>query len=298
MDERGQRARLSLAGLSVGDALGERFFGPPLEVVARIERRELPTGTWTWTDDTEMALSIVETLDEAGTIDPDLLAWRFADRYDPARGYGGGAHGLLQALRRGAPWRQAAAAMFGGTGSYGNGAAMRVAPVGAYLADDLDAVVEAALASARVTHAHPEGAAGAVAVAVAAAAAHRAAAAGDLDPGRLFDEVLARTPPGETRDGLAAAAALPASTSPEEAARRLGSGSRVSAQDTVPFALFGAAHHLGDFEEAFWATVRGLGDRDTTSAITCGVVALSAPRIPPEWLAAREPLPPGFAPAA
>ena len=59
--------------------------------------------------------------------------------------------------------------LFGGEGSFGNGAAMRVAPLGAYFADELDAVVEQASFSAEVTHSHPEGIAGAIAVAVAAA---------------------------------------------------------------------------------------------------------------------------------
>jgi len=49
------RAFLSLDGLSVGDAFGERFFGPTHEVLQRISRRELPDAPWTYTDDTEMA---------------------------------------------------------------------------------------------------------------------------------------------------------------------------------------------------------------------------------------------------
>ena len=77
-------------------------------------------------------------------IDPDQLASKFARRYDPNRGYGGGAHDLLQSFQRGVPWRLAAPAMFGGTGSYGNGSAMRVAPLGAFFAEDHDAVVEQA----------------------------------------------------------------------------------------------------------------------------------------------------------
>ncbi len=51
----------------------------------------------------------------------------------------------------------------------GNGAAMRVAPIGAYFADDLDKVLYYAQASAEVTHAHIEGIVGAMAVAVASA---------------------------------------------------------------------------------------------------------------------------------
>ena len=50
---------------------------------------------------------------------------------------------------------------------------MRVAPLGAYFADDLEMVRAQAVLAAEVTHAHPEGIAGAVAVALAAAWACR-----------------------------------------------------------------------------------------------------------------------------
>ncbi len=291
--ERLQRALLSLAGLSVGDALGERFFGPDYAVSQRLAARELPPAPWRYTDDTEMALSLVEELRDHGDVSPDRLARRFADRYDPRRGYGAAAHELLQALQQGAPWQPAARGLFGGKGSFGNGAAMRVAPLGAYFADDLELVIENAAASAIVTHTHPEGIAGAVAVALAAALAW-----GEGKPARdgaaLLAAVVEQTPPGETRRGLEQARALPASTPVEEAARALGSGSRVSAQDTVPFAIWCAARHLGDFEQTFWTTVAGLGDRDTTCAIACGIAALAAGEVPAEWERRREPIPPAL----
>ena len=73
----------------------------------------------------------------------------------------------------------------------------------------------------------------------------------------------------------------------------LGNGAGVSAQDTVPFALWCAGHRLGDYEEALWLTVGGLGDRDTTCAIVGGIVSLftGPDAIPEGWLHAREPLP-------
>ena len=73
----------------------------------------------------------------------------------------------------------------------------------------------------------------------------------------------------------------------------LGNGVRVSAQDTVPFALWCAAERLSNYEEALWLTVSGLGDRDTTCAIAGGVVAMytGIEGIPQQWLKAREPLP-------
>jgi ADP-ribosylglycohydrolase len=149
-----------------------------------------------------MALSIVEVLEARGTIDSHLLADAFARRYrsDPRRGYGGGAHAILQALVDGVPWTAAARMVFDGAGSMGNGGGMRSAPVGAYFADDLDRVVEEARASAQPTHAHPDGQAGAIAVAVAAALA-----AGGTRGAELLEEVLARTPDGLTRDGMAKA---------------------------------------------------------------------------------------------
>ncbi|MBU1412040.1 ADP-ribosylglycohydrolase family protein, partial [Myxococcota bacterium] len=255
--QRMHRALLSLAGLSIGDALGERFFGDPLKVVPAIWERAIPPGPWSYTDDTQMALSIVSTLAKFGTIDQDHLAKGFASRYEPFRGYGGGAHDLLAQFRGGGHWSQLAGAIFQGRGSYGNGAAMRVAPLGAYFADDLDKVVDQAKASAVVTHAHPEGVAGAIAVAVAAAHACQGTAQAGSNASGLLAAVIEHTPKSRTREGLEVAAELPATTPSTEAASILGCGQEVSSQDTVPFALWCAAHHLDNFEEAFWATVAG-----------------------------------------
>jgi ADP-ribosylglycohydrolase len=288
-----ERAQLSLDGLSVGDAFGERFFGPPADVLARIAARSVPPAPWRYTDDTEMALGILETLGRAGTVDQDHLASVFGRRYlaDPRRGYGGTAHEILQALGRGAPWKLVAGAVFDGGGSMGNGGAMRVAPLGAYFADDRERLIEEAGASAAVTHAHPDGQAGAIAVALAASWAwnHRG---GNAEPRALLEYALEGTPAGDTRDRIERALALPRETTAPKAAEVLGSGSRVISSDTVPFALWCAARHAFDYREALWATVSGLGDRDTTCAIVGGVVALSTGRdsIPGEWLAAREPL--------
>ena len=91
-------ARRSLAGLAVGDAFGETIFGEPREVARRVAKRLIATRRpWRWTDDTAMALSIVEVLGRHNAIDPDELAAAFARRYAdaPDRGYGQGASALL-----------------------------------------------------------------------------------------------------------------------------------------------------------------------------------------------------------
>jgi ADP-ribosylglycohydrolase len=292
--ERDQRAWLSLEGLSVGDTFGERYFGLPHEALARIARRELAPAPWTYTDDTEMALSIVEVLRERGEIDQDLLAERFATRMQVGRGYGQGTYAILGGIREGGSWRGLTQAGFRGMGSFGNGAAMRVGPLGAFFADaSLDLVGEQARLSAEVTHAHPEGIAGAVAIAVAAATAwRRRSEAGPLGP-TWIAAIRDAVPAGYTRDAIAEALGVPPDASVLDAAKALGNGSGVTAPDTVPLCLWVAARRSDDFAGALWDTVSALGDRDTTCAIVGGVVALTAgvAGIPPAWLAAREPLP-------
>ena len=82
--DRVARARVSLEGLSVGDALGERFFYKS-GVEWLIDHHALPAGTWKYTDDTVMALSIVEILTRYGRIETDALAERFAERTGPTQ---------------------------------------------------------------------------------------------------------------------------------------------------------------------------------------------------------------------
>lgn len=283
-------ARRALEGTAIGDAFGERFFTSPHLVDRLIELRALAPGPWPYTDDTVMTLSVVEVLAEHGEIAGDRLAQLFAARYqrDPGRGYGATAHGILTRIATGEPWQTVAASVFDGKGSMGNGAAMRAAPIGAFFWDDLRRVVSEARKSAAVTHAHPEGQAGAIAVATAAAYV----TAGEARADRLFELVLDHTPDGQTRAGIEQAARLALEYDVRTAATALGNGTQVISQDTVPFSLWCAARHLGDFIEAMWTTVAGLGDRDTTCAIVGGILACDERvRIPEDWLAAREPLP-------
>ena len=292
--ERMARARLSLEGLSVGDGFGECFFG--MNADGLLASRRLPAAPWCWTDDTAMALSIYEVLNEFGGIDCDALADCFARRHaqDPNRGYGSMARRILFSIERGEPWAVAAQNAFSGDGSMGNGGAMRVGPVGGYFADDLAAVVEHARRSAMVTHAHPDGQAGAIAVAVAAACAFRMRGDVHVDSGRiLMDTVIEYTPEGPTRSGLVKARALDFGEDVVTAARALGNGGQVISSDTVPLAVWCAARHLDDFEQAMWTTVSAWGDIDTNCAIVGSIVAVAVglEGIPQEWRVAREPLP-------
>lgn len=291
-----EKAKLSLTGLSVGDAFGEKFFSRPEFVRKAIRAREVPAGPWWFTDDTAMAIGIVDVLERKGEIDQNELADTFAENYmlNPNRGYGGMAHHILQEISAGISWKTLTHSAFGGSGSYGNGGAMRVAPLGAFFSDDFNKAAAQARLSAEVTHGHPEGQAGAIAVAVAAALAYESSRKGCASSNKetLFEVVLAHTPESKTREGIEAALKVPFTVSAVSAAETLGNGSHVSAQDTVPFCLWCAARHMDNYTEAMWQTVSGLGDRDTTCAIVGGIVSLSTgiQGIPEAWLSYREPL--------
>lgn len=289
--ERLARARCALEGLSVADAFGQSLSVPPAVLTRILAARRLPAAPWYFTDDTNMALSVYYVLSRHAGIDQERLARSLAEHYDRSRGYSLAMRSLLPALRQGASWRKLTPTLYGRQGAYGSEAAVRAALVGAYFADDLPAAVDHACASAQVTHSHPEAIAGAVAVAVATALAWQQRHA--PSPRQFLGHVMLLVPPSKVREGLRRARDLPPDAAVEMVVAELGNGSRATAQDTVPFALWCAARHLNDFAEALWLAVSGMGDLDTICAIAGAVVVMAngVGAIPPGWLISREELP-------
>lgn len=299
-NDRRAAAVASLRGLAVGDALGSCFFIPAN--LPALAAHVAPPEPWWWTDDTEMACSVFTVLERYGRVEQDALAASFAEHHDFDRGYGPGVNRMLRLIRQeGASWRELAADAWEGRGSWGNGAAMRVAPLGAYFAHGaeaaqgssdalLDLVAAEAAASAEVTHTHPEGIAGAIAVALAAALA---AARPDLAGEPLLRAIAAWTPAGQVRDGVSSAISLLPLEDPRSAAAALGNGAETSAQDTVPFCLWVAAKHAQSYVDAFWTAATAGGDVDTNCAIVGGIVAsrTGVAGIPAQWLRRCERLP-------
>lgn len=274
-----ERMQASLEALALGDAYGQRGFSGNY------------TGEWKWTDDTAMALGIVDVLTRKGHVDQDELARVFARNYiaEPDRGYGPGQHRLMREIADGADWRKAARELFNG-GSFGNGGAMRVAPLGAYFADDMENLVEQATLSAEVTHAHAEGIAGAVAV--AAAAACLLTLDNDAPRVQLIEQARDLTPHSDVRAGIEHALTIDLDYSVQTAVSALGNGSRITAQDTVPLCIWLAARHRFDYADAMRETVSAGGDRDTNCAIVGGILGAREDCVlPADWLKYREALP-------
>jgi ADP-ribosylglycohydrolase len=280
------RARGALLGTFVGDALGMALEGAsPAEVPARLEMLDARLGRGTYTDDTQMAIALAESLLDRGGVDAEALGRAFASAHDPRRGYGAGTTEVLRLIRSGVHPHEAASMLFGGQGSQGNGAAMRIAPVAVRYANDEAALARAAQASARVTHAHPLAVDAAVSQAVAIAAA-----LGDEPP---LDAALAAATTPELKGRLSAAGELfGARPQPAEVGAAL--GNRSTGHESVPCAIYAAAAYESA-EEAITFAIRCGGETDTIGAMAGAVAGArtGASAIPSEWLDALEEGPKG-----
>jgi poly(ADP-ribose) glycohydrolase ARH3 len=261
------RLRGALLGLALGDAVGAPFEGWPRVGGAEVDAWLDDGARLRWTDDTHMALTLAQVLDaDDGALDEERLGDAFAAAFaeQPWRGYGAGPPQVFALARRGLTYREAAASLFGGSGSFGNGAAMRVAPVALVARSDLERAAELAAAQARVTHTHPEGVEGAVFVATAAAVLATSDAPVDSMP-QLLRTTTERLSADPLRRALTEVlAAAPDVERLTRVARRVGTG--VAARESVPAAV--AALLSGhDVVSTLRAAVVLGGDTDTIAAM-------------------------------
>src|SRR5438876_11587487 len=196
-----------LLGLAIGDALGGKFEAQNADAVrGRFPTVEAliayPTEEIWYTDDTQMAIGVAESLAAHRQIVEERLCEAFVANYVPSRGYGRGARAVLDAMEEGRDYRQIAERHFPG-GSYGNGAAMRVAPVGLLFRNDRERLWEQARLSALPTHVHPLGIEGAQLLALAVALCSDV---DRFDRAAFFDALLAACQSNEYRARLEAAA--------------------------------------------------------------------------------------------
>ena len=286
-------AEKSLTGVSVGDAFGESFFGERNSVLKHIAERTIPKTSWDFTDDTIMAIAVFEQLEKNKTINQDELAQAFARNHniDLYRGYGATARTILREIGEGKYWRDVSTAVFEGMGSMGNGASMRVSPIGAYYFDDLEKVKELAIKSAEITHSNIEGVTGAIAVALATALATKMKLKQKkLNPAEFISMIVEYLPDSDTKSKVNKGISIPHNYNIQTLESILGNGMKIMAVDTVPFAVWCAAHHLSDFKSAIWKAVSILGDRDTICAIVGGITIMSTEEnnIPTNWLTSVE----------
>ncbi len=259
-----------MVGSALGDAIGELAFTYPQRdlLLSRLDQ----VSELRYTDDTAMAIGLAESIIKEGGINQQQLGETFRINFErePWRGYASGPPTIFSMVKRfGITYTDAARRMFGGSGSLGNGAAMRVAPVGLFFHNSTG-LYEEASASAEVTHAHPVGMDG------AAVQAWAVAHAVNLDPKEKFPLMhymqglvdSARTPDLREKMMLVQRS-ITEDVSPDVAAD--GIGRTVAVHESMPFAVYSFVRNSQSFEESLLCAILNGGDRDTLGAMACAI---------------------------
>jgi ADP-ribosylglycohydrolase len=219
-----------MLGAIVGDIIGSahEFIG------TKSVDFELFTRECMFTDDTVLTVAVADCLMTGAPYQDKYREYTLAY---PAKGYG---LGFLQWIHSGCgePY-----------GSWGNGSAMRVSPVGFFL-DDLESVLAEAKRSAEITHSHTEGIKGAQATAAAIFLARKGSSKEKIRDyiSRVFVYDMDRTVEGIRPDYTF----------------------DVSCQGTVPEAIIAFLDSNG-YEDAIRLAVSLGGDADTLACITGGI---------------------------
>ena len=275
----------AMLGSAVGDALGELAFHYP-------ERNKLSqvvegVAELRYTDDTAMAIGLATSLVNKGYLDGQDLGETFRRNFErePWRGYATGPPTIFTMVRSlGIPYAQAAQSLFGGSGSFGNGAAMRIAPLGLFFHDSLQ-IYEHACGSAEVTHSHPVGKDG-------AALQARAVAQGvKLDPQKDFfvnlfvRDLIDFSRTNEIREKMELLEELLSeNVAPPLAAKQLGQS--VAVQESMPFAIYSFVRCPRSFVDCLDCAIMHGGDRDTLGAMAGAISGayLGVEALPSRWL--------------
>jgi poly(ADP-ribose) glycohydrolase ARH3 len=277
--------RGALLGVAVGDALGAPFEGSRSVRPADLERLRREPGLLRYTDDTHMTLGMAESLVERRGFDGAHIASVFARNFaaEPWRGYGAAPPRVFRLLEQGVPWDQAGRTLFDGSGSFGNGAAMRVAPAALLAFRDLEEVAGLARQTSVITHTHELGLEGAALQACAIALLLQHPLAGPLDAHAFLDKLRIHMRAPLYAQKLQRIQGLLPDARREDVVAQLGNG--IAAHEAVPAALYSFLRHAGTFPEVIAYAISLGGDTDTIASMAGALAGahLGENAIPALW---------------
>jgi ADP-ribosyl-[dinitrogen reductase] hydrolase len=276
----------ALLGLAVGDALGAPVEGAGADDLGGKHTELTGGGVYgvrpgQGTADTAMALTLAASLIEQGGFDADRALGSYVSWYrsDPP-GMSDHMRQVLATVEGGADaYRATSAVHFDGTATSGNGALSRTTPIGIAFAGRDDALRDATLADAALTHFDP--------LAGKAALLHNQVLSWVLTAGPqlVFDQL--KNP--EWLDDRIEDVVIPATAGVLGYAVALSREEPGSALASLAISL-AAFFNADDFEKGLvWAVNLG-GDTDTNGAVTGALLGarLGAAAIPARWLEGLE----------
>ena len=299
-----------MLGTMIGDVIGAvvetespqyiaQQYGTIEAILLENEIPQLSEPKWEvghFTDDTQMSIAVAEWLLSDPERRPERLLELFANHHENWRRYGPGCARILSLVPEYRDNWQALGTIMFPQGSYGNGSAMRVAPIGLRFHDELNALLETAILSSKTTHSHPLALQGAVLQACAVATALRIE---NIDPTRFvhtlrvaldkFTDMSVDTEDfNRAFDVIEEAIQLKAPA--DEVSTIIGTG--IEVYEAVPMAVYCFLSNMKSFEAAIHDAVFIGGDTDTIASMTGAMAGAyhGEAAIPSAWIdAVREP---------
>ncbi|KXA99815.1 hypothetical protein AKJ42_02425 [candidate division MSBL1 archaeon SCGC-AAA261C02] len=276
--------RGALLGTAIGDSLGRRLEGTSKLRTSNVKDLVMSCSKLRYTDDTQMMIGVAESLVGRGEFDGKHMAQRFVENFDPLRGYGPGSTRVIHEIKRGETWNSPAKKLFGGSGSYGNGSSMRIAPIGLFYHDDFEQLYSIAKASSRITHTHELGVEGAALQACAVGLATNADPNVGLPVYDFVEKIQDFVKSEEYRRKLRVLEEfLKEGATNSEVVHELGNG--IEAFNSVPTAIYSFLSNLESFESAVIYAIDLGGDTDTIGAMTGAISGAyhGSERISSKW---------------
>ena len=267
-----------LTGVAVGDSLGARFEGATTicENVADLAPR--------YTDDTAMTIGVAESLIEHR----EFHYWHMTGTLmrlhesEPWRRYGNTVTRVFRTMRHGKVGFGMLDRDFFPEGSWGNGAAMRVAPVGLLFHDDPRTLRDIAYHCASITHSNELALEGAILQACAVALAVLAGPE-DINPTEYLAALRMITQSPRYQEKLKKIVQLlHDGCTKQEVIEQLGNGA--AAIDSVPTAIYSFLANR-DFKSTVLYAVSLGGDADTIGSMAGAIAGAcyGIEGIPSQW---------------
>ena len=273
-----------LLGVAVGDALGVCREGRGMARKGEIESLAEKLELLSYTDDTHMTIGVVESLVESRGFNGEHMTQTFIRNYEaePWRGYGPGPPRIFRMIRAGEPWYGAADKLFRG-GSFGNGSAMRVAPIGLLYSTDPARLRMVAYESSKLTHSHELGKEGAALQAYAVALATNVVSDREVDREVFVERLYNFTQHPRYQQKLTCIRELLGEEDRARVVSVLGNG--IEALNSVPTAIYSFLRHPESYSDCVLYAISLGGDTDTIAAMAGAISGahLGAEAIPCRW---------------
>jgi len=273
-----------LIGAAIGDGLGAWREGRRLTEKEDIESLAARVEKLVYTDDTHMTIGVVESLIQSRGFDGKHMTQTFIKNYEtePWRGYGPGPPRIFRMIKSGEPWDSAASKIYGG-GSFGNGSAMRMAPIGLLYSNNPAKLREIAYKSSSITHSHELGREGAALQAYAVALALNAPSDEELDREDFLLKLQNFAQNRLYKEKLAATKELLGEQDRRKVVAVLGNG--IEALNSVPTAIYCFLKQPKSYRDSMIYTISLGGDTDTIASMAGAISGayLGIEAIPQEW---------------